>query len=677
MRSPLFIERLRTAGIVAHVDAGKTTLTERILHATGRIHVPGSVDGGSTITDHDPRERARGITIGAAAVSVEHRGHTLSLVDTPGHVDFGIEVERSLRVLDGAVVVLDAVAGVEPQTEAVWARADRHRIPRVVLINKLDRAGADFERSVRSMETVLGARPLPIVVPAPAAGSLVDLVHMREIEAGERSADRSRPLRRDLGRWALQRREALVEAVAACDDALLATFVAGGSIDAASLRAALRRATLARHLVPVLAGSAKLGLGVTTVLDAIVDLLPSPADRGAVLSEAGEALAPDAAAPLVAFCFKGMHDEHGQRTFVRVYAGTLRKGSSVLATRAGRTVRIGRLARLLGDRVEDLDAVGPGEIAAVLGVPLCTGETLCDPSHPASLEALAIPAPVVHVAIAPRTNEARDRLGEALRKVLADDPSLASSSDPDTGETLLSGLGELHVEVTLERLRDAYGVELRASAPRVAYRETLTRSAESEVKHIKRSGGPGQYAHVVLRVDPAARGGGVSFEDRSQGGVVPRAFVPAIEAGVREAAALGVVAGHPLTDVAVALLGGSFHSHDSNELAFALAGRRAFTEAAERGGAVLLEPIMKVEVAVPESGLGEVLGDLAARRARVDELGGRGPTRTVVARVPLAELIGYVTALRSRTKGRGTASMALEGYEVVPEGVAARVARRR
>jgi elongation factor G len=667
------IQRNRTVGIVAHVDAGKTTLTERILHATGRIHALGTVDGGSTITDHDPRERARGITIGAAAVTVEHRGHQLSLVDTPGHVDFGIEVERSLRVLDGAVVVLDAVSGVEPQTEAVWARADRHGIPRVVLVNKLDRAGADFEGSVRSVEDVLGARALPLVVPAPSGETLFDLVHLREVEPGSGSAGLVRPLRGDAERFARAGRDRIVETLASIDDRLLEVFVGGDEIDDATLVGAIRRATLEHRIVPVLGGSAKIGLGVTTLLDAIVDLLPSPADRPAVRSESGETFAPDPEGSLVAFCFKGVHDGFGQRTFVRVYSGTLRKGDSVLAARADRSVRIGRLARLFGDRVEDLDTVGPGEIAAVLGVPLATGETLSDRSRPVSLETLAVPAPVVHVAIEPRTAEARSRLGEALRRVLADDPSLASSADPDTGETLLSGLGELHVEVTLDKLRDAYGVDVRASAPRVAYRETITRSSESEVKHVKRTGGPGQYGHVILRVEPAARGAGISFEDRSEGGVVPRIFVPAVEAGAREAAALGVVAGCPVTDVVVTLLGGSSHSHDSNELAFALAARRAFTEAVRTAGPVLLEPIMKVEVSVPEIALGDVLGDLGSRRARIDELGARGLSRTVTAHVPLADLIGYVTALRSRTQGRGTASMTLEGYEIAPESAAARV----
>jgi elongation factor G len=677
MKSRLSIDRQRTVGIVAHVDAGKTTVTERILHATGRVHVPGSVDGGSTITDHDPRERARGITIGAAAVTVEHRGHALSLVDTPGHVDFGIEVERSLRVLDGAVVVLDAVSGVEPQTEAVWGRADRLEIPRVVFVNKLDRAGADFDGSVASVEEVLGARAVPIVVPSPHGGSLFDLVHLREIEAGDRSTDRTRPLHGDAERFARARRDQLVETLASIDDELLASFVTAGPVDDTTLIAALRRATVARAIVPVVAGAAKVGLGVSTLLDAVVDLLPSPLDRGTIRSETGEAFTPDATGPLVAFCFKGVHDGYGQRTFVRVYSGTLRKGASVFATRADRSVRIGRLARLFGDRVEDLDAVGPGEIAAVLGVPLATGETLSDPDHRTSLEALAVPAPVVHVAIEPRTSDARSRLGEALRKVLSDDPSLASSGDPETGETLLSGLGELHLEVTLDKLRDAYGVEVRASAPRVAYRETVTRIAESEVKHIKRTGGPGQYAHVRMQVLPLPRGAGISFEDRSEGGVVPRIFVPAVEAGAREAAALGVVAGYPMTDVKVVLLGGSFHSHDSNELAFALAARRCFLEAARAAAPVLLEPIMKVEVAVPESGIGDVLGDLGARRAKVDDLGTRGLTRTVSARVPLSELLGYVTSLRSRTQGRGSASMMLEGYEIVPEGIAAHAGRSK
>jgi elongation factor G len=667
----------RSVGIVAHVDAGKTTLTERILHATGRVHVAGTVDGGSTVTDHDPRERARGITIGAAAVTFEHRGHAVSLIDTPGHVDFGVEVERSLRVLDGAVVVLDAVSGVEPQTEAVWAKADRYGIPRIVLVNKLDRPGADFDACVRAVERDLGARALPIVVPGPD-GTLVDLVGLRALEAGERSSDRARPIDEAGRAIARAGRERLVDVLATFDDAFLAHVVerSAAEVDETSLRAALRRATIAGAIVPVVAGAAKVGLGVTTLLDAVVDLLPSPAECAPVRAESGESFGPDPDGPLVAFCFKGIHDGFGQRTFVRVYSGTLRKGHSVHAARAKKSVRIGRLARLLGDRVEDLDAIGPGEIAAILGVPLITGETLSDRKPAVSLEPLAIPAQVVHVAIEPRTAEARSRLGEALHRLLADDPSLSTSSDAETGQTVLSGLGELHVEVTLDKLRESHGVDVRASAPRVAYRETVTLTAEKEVKHIKQSGGPGQYAHVILRVGPAPRGTGISFVDHTEGGVVPRAFVPAVEAGVREAAAAGVVSGHPVTDVEVALIGGSFHPNDSNDAAFHVAGRRAFAEAAQRAAPVLLEPVMKIDVAVPEPGLGDVLGDLGARRARIDELGARGAQRTVSAKVPLADLFGYVTSLRSRTQGRGTATMVLSSYEIVPEAIAGRVARR-
>lgn len=670
------IDRLRTFGIVAHVDAGKTTLTERILHATGRIRLLGAVDEGNTTTDHDPREKARGITIGAAAVSLTHGDHELSLVDTPGHVDFGVEVARSLRVLDAAVVVLDAVAGVEPQTESVWARADEYALPRLVFVNKLDRPGADFDRAVGSLEQRLGVRGLPLVVPSPNGRSLVDLVRKVAIDPAEHSLDRTRPLEGEEAEVARVGHARIEEVLADLDEDVLTEVVSREAATEETLVRALRRATIERSIVPILAGSAKAGLGVGTLLDAIVSLLPSPLDRGAIVAEGGEASPPVAKDPLVAFAFKTIHDEYGQRTFVRVYAGTLRKGASVLAVRAGRTLRVGRVARLFGDSIEDVDAIGPGEIAAILGLGLQTGETLADPSRPVVLESVSVPAPVLGVALEPCSSDDRSRMGPALRRLLSDDPSLALVADPATGETVLSGLGELHLEVTLEKLASDCGVRVRASRPRVAYRETITKKGEAEEVLSKQTGGPGQFAHVRLRVEPGSRGSGFAFADASVGGVVPRAFVPAVEAGARAAAEAGVVAGYPVDDVVVTLLGGSFHSNDSNEHAFHAVARVAFARAARAAEPVLLEPVMQLDVVVPEPNLGDVLGDLAGRRGRVEELGARGAQRVVTARAPFAELLGYVTDLRSRTQGRGSTAMKLLGYEIVPSRVAELVIRK-
>ncbi len=661
------IAKLRTFGVVAHVDAGKTTLTERILHATGRIHALGSVDGGSTVTDYDPRERARGITIGSAAVTAEHAGHVLTLVDTPGHVDFGIEVERSLRVLDGAVVVLDAVSGVEPQTESVWSQADRFGVPRLVFINKIDRPGADFSAAVRSLEETFGVRAVPVAIPAASGTAVLDVLRNIAKEPGDKSSDSARPLRDDEARLVAHARAGLVEALAERDEVMLDAFVNGRSVSTEQLIASLRRATIDRVLVPILAGSAKLGLGVGTLLDAVVALLPSPLD---IQREDGVSATSDS---LLAFAFKSIHDAFGQRVFVRVYSGTLERGATVTLASKRRSQRVGRLVRVFGDQVEDVDMIGPGEIAAVLGLDAITGETLCDPRNVVRLEGLVVPEPVVTVALEPEGAEARARLGVSLHKLVSDDPSLRLSGNSETGQTLLSGLGELHIEVTLAKLRDDEGVRVRASVPRVAYRETITKAAEAEAEFIKQKGGPGQYGHVRLRVEPAPSGARFEFADASVGGVVPKVFVPAVEAGAREAAALGVLGGYPLVGVRVTLLGGSFHEKDSNEHAFAMAARLAFAQAARAAGAVYLEPVMCVEVVTQEAKVGDVIGDLGSRRARIGALGVRGLMHTVSARVPLAELMGYANELRSRTQGRSSFSMKLAGYEPVSAAVAARV----
>jgi elongation factor G len=664
------IRRIRNFGVIAHVDAGKTTLTERILHATGRIHTLGSVDGGTTVTDYDPRERDRGITIGAAAVNAVHRNHLLTLVDTPGHVDFQIEVERSLRVLDGAVVVLDAVAGVEAQTESVWAQADRFGVPRIAFINKIDRAGADFEQTLASIVRAFDVAAVPLVIPSPVAGRLLDVVHEQAIILGSASKDSAVPLEQGEGALLRPYRERLLELVSEVAPELLEAYLADEVIEPAALLSALRSVVLRKReqrIVPVLCGSAKVGLGVDTLLDAVVALLPSPLEATSPEGVDAEATA------LVAYAFKGLHDDHGQRVFVRVYSGVLTKGMTVRLARSQRTARVGRLVRLLGNQVEDVDRAVAGEIVAILGAPLPTGETLLSEAGGPALEGLLVPEPVVRVALMPMDNGSRSRLGPALGRLIADDPSLSLSGDSETGETVLGGLGELHLEVSLAKLADQSGVKLRVSPPKVAYRETITQAARGECKFVRQKGGPGQYGHVELLVEPGATASGFTFVDASVGGVVPKEFVPSIEAGAKEAAALGALAGYPLVDLRVTLLGGSFHEQDSNELAFATAARLAFAEAVKAAGAIYLEPIMLVEVVTPESCLGEVLGDLGRRRGRVSALGRRATMHTVSARVPLSELMGYANALRSQSEGRASFAMKLAGHEPVPAVVAHKV----
>jgi elongation factor G len=610
------IERIRNIGIVAHVDAGKTTLTERILVHTGRIHAAGNVDAGTTKTSFHPLEKQKGITILAAAVSCDWRDHRIHLIDTPGHVDFTIEVERSLRVLDGAVVVLDAVAGVEPQTETVWRQADRHGVPRIVFVNKLDRAGADVGRCLAQLRARLGARPVRVDV----AGD--DLL---EVAADE-------------------------------DPAILAAVIEGAAVAPAALRAAIRRATLAGRCVPVLCGSAARDQGVDVLLDAVIDYLPSPADRSPV----------SRTAPLAALAFKLAFDPHGQMTYVRVYQGTLARGAQVALARAGRTIRVGRLVRVFADQREDVDRLVAGELGAVLGAPITGGETLHDPAHPVVLAPIVVPEPVMRVAVEARTPEDRERLALALGRMLAADPSLRLETDAETGQTLLAGMGQLHLEIAVARLADEHGVEVATGRPLVAYRTTIAGEARCEVRHVKQTGGPGQFAHVVLEIGPAPSGAGLVFADRVRGGAIPRPFAAAVEAGVREAMSDGLLGGHPVVDVRVALLDGSTHPKDSSELAFKIAGKRAFQEAAAGARPIRLEPIMHLEVTCPEEAVGAVVGDLGRRRGQVLGVELRDRDRAVRAEVPLATMFGYAGALSALTHGRGSFVLEPSGYAPEP-----------
>jgi elongation factor G len=626
----------RNFGIIAHVDAGKTTLTERVLYNTGLIHRMGEVHDGSTVTDDHPLSRKKGITIRAAAVTCAWRGHRLQLIDTPGHVDFTVEVERSLRVLDGAVVVLDAVAGVEPQTETVWKQADRHGVPRIVFINKMDRAGADPRRAVETIGRRFGARAVLVQQPI---GSETSFSGVRDL------------LDPDVPAEAAPARETLLYALAEHDDEFAERLFTGGSPSKELALAALRRATISRKLIPVLCGSAYRNIGVEPLLDAIVDYLPEPGG--------------DESAPLSALIFKVMQTEFGPLNLLRVYSGRLKRGDAVFCPRTGESITAGRLVRMFASRTEDIEEVAAGEIAALAGAghQLRTGDTLTDPAAPLALEPVELPARVVRLAVTPKTRADLDRLGAAFGKLSVEDPSLAMETDAETGQLVISGVGELHLELAISRLRDEYGVELTSGRPRVAYRETITRAVERSIDYKKQSGGPGQFAKLRLRLSPST---GITIADRTRGGVLPKAFVPGIEAGVREALSAGSLGGHTVVDVAVEVLDAGCHVKDSSALAFQIAARLLMRELLPLAAPVLLEPAMRVEIVVPEEMLGRVIGDLGARRGRVQKIGESAGERVVSAIVPLAELLGYADALRSISRGHGRLSMELFEYQRVP-----------
>jgi elongation factor G len=665
------IDRIRNIGIIAHVDAGKTTLTERVLHKTGRIHTIGEVHDGTARTDHHPIEQRKGITIMAAAVTCNWRGHRIHLVDTPGHVDFTIEVERSLRVLDGAVVVLDGVAGVEPQTETVWRQADRHRVPRIVFVNKLDRAGADFDRCVAELHKRLGARPIVINRPISDGDDFVgviDLVHRRKLVwQGEG------PSAPEIFDNVECERTQLLEACADEDPAILEAIVNGREVAPEALEAALRKLTLSGRAVPVLAGSAYRHRGIEPLLDAVAAYLPSPIDRGSVRGLDGSERSPAIDSPLSALGFKVVFDDHGQMTFVRVYSGVLEKGMTVLASRAGQKLRVGRVVQLLAEQREEVPRLVAGEIGAVLGLPLAGGETLSSPDAPIVLEQIHAPEPVVRVAVEARTSRDREKLGVALSRMVAADPSLRLETDAETGQTLLAGMGQLHLEIAAERLATEHDVEIKTGAPRVAYRATLRRKVWREYRHVKQSGGPGQWAQVTLEVGPAERGAGFLFEDRIRGGVIPREYISGVEKGVREAMAMGA---HPMVDVRVALVDGATHSNDSSELAFKVAGAAAFRAAAAEADPCLLEPIMRLEVTCPETELGAVAGDVGRRRGIILGLDARGDERVLSAEVPLAEMFGYAGSLSGLTHGRGRFTLEPSRYDMVPDALARAVGGR-
>ncbi|MFF7674098.1 elongation factor G [Actinacidiphila glaucinigra] len=667
MRTVNPLTAVRNLGILAHVDAGKTTVTERILFLTGATHKRGEVHDGTTVTDFDPQERDRGITIFAAAVSCEWDGHRLNLIDTPGHVDFSDEVERSLRVLDGAVAVFDAVAGVEPQSESVWRRADRHGVPRIAFVNKLDRAGADLDAAVRSLRERL--HTVPLVVQAPIGREdgftgVVDLLRMRALVWPDGQGTYAEgPVPDALREEALRRRRALEEAVAELHPAALEEFCERSALSETTLRSALRDLTLSGEGVVVLCGSAYRNRGIEPLLEAVVDYLPSPLDVPAVREAA------DPAAPFAALVFKVNVTASGRLTHLRVYEGTIRKGDAVLDTCAGRTERIGRILRVQADRHVDVDAAVAGDIVAVAGVKsAAAGATLCAPGAPLVLEPPSAAEPVVFVAVEAARNTDGERMAVALARLAEEDPSLAVRTDPETGQTVLSGMGELHLEVAVEKIRRERGLDVRVGRPQVAYRETLVRGVPGLVyRHVKQDGGAGQFAHVVLDVEPYGESA-FAFASTVVGGRVPKEFVRAVEAGCRDALAEGPLGGHPVTGVRVTLTDGATHSRDSSETAFRTAGRLGLREALRGGVMALLEPVVELTVTVPDEAVGTVLGDLAARRGRVTGSTTRSGTAVVTATVPLAGLFGYATRLRSRTQGRGTFTTRPAGYAPAPAG---------
>lgn len=678
------IGQYRNIGIIAHIDAGKTTTTERILFYTGKTHRIGSVDEGTTVTDWMVQERERGITIASAAVSAVWKDYQINIIDTPGHIDFTAEVQRSLRVLDGGIVIFDAVQGVEPQSETVWRQADRYKVPRICFVNKMDRVGSSYDRTIAMIRERLGANPIMVQVPVgEEAGfkGVIDLLHERAIlwEDDLGSLPREAEIPPDLRNQAEEMRERMVEQIAETDDDLTLKYLEGEEITAEELRASLRRAVIENKATPVYCGSSLRNKGVQPLLDAVLDFLPSPRDvppvRGFHPSTGEQTERPaDDDAPLSALVFKIVTDPYvGRLAYLRVYSGKITQGTTVYSSTKGKRERIGRLLRMYADRREDVNEVLAGDIGATLGLKdSFTGDTLCDAANPIQLEAISFPEPVISVAIEPKTTADQDKMSQSLRKLSEEDPTFHVRSDEDTGQTIIAGMGELHLEVLVDRLLREFRVQARVGRPQVAYRESITRALErAEYRYVKQTGGRGQYGHVVFEIEPAEMGTGIHFENDIVGGVIPKDFFNAIERGVHEAAEAGVLAGFPVTDVKVRLYDGSYHEVDSSEMAFKMAATLAFKEGIQKAGPVLLEPIMKVEVVVPEEFLGDVIGQLNARRAEI--LGTEirpGNAQAVRAMVPLAEMFGYATDLRSSTQGRGVFTMEFDHYSRVSESVA-------
>jgi elongation factor G len=674
------LERTRNIGIMAHIDAGKTTTTERILFYTGINYKIGEVDSGTATMDWMVQEQERGITITSAATTCNWRDHRINIIDTPGHVDFTIEVERSLRVLDGTVAVLCAVGGVQPQTETVWRQADKYRVPRMAFVNKMDRVGADFDRVVRQLEERLKARPVLLQLPVGKEENfrgVVDLVKMKALVWDDESLGakyHTEEIPADLKAAADAAHEKLVEAAADCEEALLEKYLEGQAISDDEIRAAIRKGTLAMKIVPVICGTAFKNKGVQPLLDSVVDYLPSPLDIPPV-----EGINPDNGAtekreandkaPFAALAFKIMTDPYvGTLTFFRVYSGTLKTGSYVLNATKGKKERIGRLLKMHANKREEIEEVLAGDIAAAVGLKdTTTGDSLADDDHPVLLESIEFPEPVISVAIEPKTKGDQERLGVSLQKLAAEDPSFRIKVDHETGQTLISGMGELHLEIIVDRLLREFKVDANVGKPQVAYKETIRKTVEKQGKFVRQTGGRGQYGDVWLRVSPLPPASGFQFEDAIKGGVIPREYIPAVEKGVREQLDNGVLAGYPVVDVKATLFDGSYHEVDSSEIAFKIAGSMAFKEACAAASPVLLEPIMGVEVVTPDDFMGDVIGNLNSRRGKVQGMESRSGAQVISAKVPLKEMFGYATDLRSMTQGRATYTMQFSHYDQAPQ----------
>ena len=673
------LQKVRNIGFIAHIDAGKTTVTERVLFFTGRTYKIGNIDEGTTVMDFMDLERERGITIGSAATAAEWDGHRINIIDTPGHVDFTAEVERSLRVLDGGVVVLEAVAGVQPQSETVWRQADRHSVPRLIFVNKMDRLGADFDYAVETVHRRLEANAVPVQIPIGAEAEfrgMVDLIERKAYvyESEEALAHTVAPVPPELEDKVEAYRQRLVEKVSETDDDLLMKYLEDEEITEAELKSALRRAVCTLKIFPVFCGSALRHRGVHPLLDAVVSYLPSPLDVPPVKGSSptdnsvSQERNPSPSSPLSALAFKVVTDQHvGRLVYLRVYSGVLKSGAAVYNPSRRRRERIGRLLRMHADHREEITEAGPGEIVAAIGLKdVFTGHTLCDRDAPIVLEAIEFPDPVLSVAVEPRTRADLDKMTMALVRLADEDPTLRVSSDEETGQQVLAGMGELHLEVVIERMRREFNVAAAVGAPNVAYREAVTRPAQGRGRFVRQTGGHGQFGDVTLRIEPLERGDGLVFETAITGATLPRDYFPAIEEGFREAAQSGVVAGYPLVDVKAQLIDGSYHEVDSSEIAFKVAASMAFKDAAHRAGPVILEPVMKMQVITPAEFLGEVLGDLNSRRGQILSMEGQGGTQTIVANVPLAETFQYATSLRSATTGRASFVMELDHYAAAP-----------
>jgi len=691
------IDKTRNIGVMAHIDAGKTTTTERILFYTGTTYKIGEVHDGTAVMDWMEQEQERGITITSAATTSIWRDHRINIIDTPGHVDFTAEVERSLRVLDGAVAVFDAVAGVEPQSETVWRQADKYRVPRICFVNKMDRTGADFERTLEQIASKLQGNPVAVQLPMNSGDDfigVIDLIRMKAIRYLDETlgADYSvEEIPSAYNNKVETFRERLVEMVSESDDALLTKYLHGDEISPDEIINALRKRVVdsvrdgQAPCVPVLCGSAFKNKGVQPLLDGIVDYLPSPVDIPAVIGlepHSAEEIAlerpPSDDAPFSALAFKVATDPYvGQLTYVRVYSGVMASGSSVYNPTKDRSERIGRLLKMHANKREEIKAVYAGDIAAAVGLKsVGTGDTICDKQHPIVLESMDFPEPVISLAIEPQTREDQEKLGQGIGKLTAEDPTFRVRTDDDTGQVVISGMGELHLEIIVDRLKREFGVTASVGRPQVAYKETLTKPAEGEGRYIKQTGGRGQYGHAKIRISPCDNGGGFEFVNDISGGAIPREYIKPVEQGIREAMTTGILAGYPIDNVKVSLYDGSFHNVDSSEVAFKVAGSMAFRDAAKAAGPVLLEPVMRVEVVVPEENMGDVVGNLKGRRGRVQSLEARGGTQLVNAHVPLSEMFGYATDLRSRTQGRATFSMHFHQYEQAPRSVSEEIIAR-